>query len=51
MEAASKEAPRMRELFMEELVEVQGGSEPELLPCPEITSLACGEEQFPCSLC
>jgi hypothetical protein len=46
-----EKTPVVRELFIEELAGIHGGSDPELLPCPEITSLACGEEQFPCSLC
>ncbi len=40
----------VRELFIDELAQVQGGTRP-LLPCPWVTTMACGEEQFPCSLC
>jgi hypothetical protein len=47
---AEPEEKLVRELFVEELATVQGGTRP-LLPCPWVTTHACGEEQFPCSLC
>jgi hypothetical protein len=43
----------MRELFVEELQLVTGasGGSGKGKPCPRITTLACGEEQPPCSSC
>ncbi|HEX2058723.1 MAG TPA: hypothetical protein VHI71_10170 [Actinomycetota bacterium] len=40
----------IRELFIDELADVRGG-DVRPLPCPWVTTLACGEEQFPCSMC
>ena len=48
--ANSSDSAPIRELFIEELASIRGGTRP-LLPCPWVTTLACGEEQFPCSFC
>lgn len=43
----------MRELFIEELEQVQGGARPPLGPCEccQPTTMACGEEANGCSGC
>jgi hypothetical protein len=53
--ATTNDAPRLRELFMEELAEVQGGGPLEPIPDLEfgfchqwMTTMACGEEGPPC---
>lgn len=48
--AEIQERKEPQELFIEELARIRGGTRP-LLPCPLVTTMACGEEQFPCSLC
>jgi hypothetical protein len=53
MESASEQAPKVRELFVDELVEVQGGERLEDLigfdKCQHWhTTMACGEEGPPC---
>lgn len=56
MRTAGEEAPRMRELFVDELMEVQGGGPLDAVePDPEfgicrywLTTMACGEEGPPC---
>jgi hypothetical protein len=49
MADASDRKP-LQELFIEELAAIRGGTDGSF-PCPTITSMMCGEEQFPCSLC
>jgi hypothetical protein len=41
----------MRELFVEELMEVRGAGKPTPPPKCGITTLACGEEAPPCDTC
>ena len=46
-----KKAAKLRELFVQELAEVQGGKckPPKPRDCPDFTTLSCGEEANGCS--
>jgi len=51
--SAEKQPKRIKELFVQDLARVQGGKGTQQKPpkCPEITTLACGEEPNGCSGC
>jgi hypothetical protein len=51
--STEKKAKKVKELFVQDLARVQGGSAQKDKPpkCPEITTLACGEEPNGCSGC
>ena len=47
-----KKEKKLKELFVQDLARIQGGSNEQKPPkCPEITTLACGEEPHGCSGC
>lgn len=48
-----KKVKKIKELFVQDLARIQGGTGTSVLPrpCPEITTLACGEEPAGCSGC
>jgi hypothetical protein len=47
-----KKQKKIKELFVQDLARIQGGKNQELTPnCPELTTLACGEEPRQCSGC
>ncbi len=48
-----KKAKKVKELFVEDLARIQGGTQTQVAKdkCPEITTLACGEEGPKCSAC
>ena len=47
-----KKEKKLKELFVQDLARLQGGSNEQKPPkCPEITTLACGEEPVGCSGC
>jgi hypothetical protein len=45
-----KKVKKIKELFVQDLARIQGGTGLSVLPrpCPEITTLACGEEPPGC---
>jgi hypothetical protein len=52
--STEKKAPKVKELFVQDLARVQGGSgqrKDKPPKCPEFTTLACGEEPNGCSGC
>jgi hypothetical protein len=50
--AAEKKTKQIKQLFVQDLAEVQGGKTKNVtMPCPQWTSLACGEEPNGCSGC
>jgi hypothetical protein len=47
-----KKEKKIKELFVQDLARIEGGKNAEKPPrCPEITTLACGEEPNGCSGC
>jgi hypothetical protein len=48
-----KKARKLKELFVQGLVRIQGGTQARLVDdkCSEITTLACGAEGPKCSVC
>jgi hypothetical protein len=52
--STEKKAKKVKELFVQDLANLQGGAKPQPgkdPKCPEITTLACGEEGPKCSGC
>jgi hypothetical protein len=45
-----KKVKKIRELFVQDLARIQGGTgvTPQQTKCPEVTTLACGEERPGC---
>jgi hypothetical protein len=45
-----KKVKKIKELFVQDLARIQGGTGPVALTpnCPEVTTLACGEERPGC---
>ena len=44
-----KKAKKVKELFVQDLARIQGGKgTTQVMNCPEITTLACGEERPGC---
>jgi hypothetical protein len=47
-----KKKKKIKELFVQDLARIQGGKSQVLPPnCPELTTLACGEEPRACGGC
>ena len=47
-----KKVKKIKELFVQDLARIQGGSGTTLKPhCPDITTYACGEEPPGCLAC
>jgi hypothetical protein len=47
-----KQPKKIKSLFVQDLVRVQGGTTAQVhMPCPQYTTLACGEEPNGCSGC
>ncbi|HZI12061.1 MAG TPA: hypothetical protein VE153_16870 [Myxococcus sp.] len=51
--STEKKTKKVKELFVQDLTHIQGGTQVEGAKqrCPEITTLACGEEGPKCSAC
>jgi hypothetical protein len=51
--AAEKKTKQIKQLFVQDLAQVQGGktTRPVTMPCPSHTTLACYEEANGCSGC
>ncbi len=50
--STEKKTKKVKELFVQDLAHIQGGTSADKKPkCPEITTLACGEEPNGCSGC
>ncbi|HYO64684.1 MAG TPA: hypothetical protein VEU33_01270 [Archangium sp.] len=46
-----KKVKKIKELFVQDLARIQGGQKGPKPKCPEMTTLACGEEAYGCSGC
>jgi hypothetical protein len=52
--STEKKTKKVKELFVQDLAHIQGGTQTDVVArqkCPEITTLACGEEGPKCSKC